>query len=186
MRDKRTFIAFPVPETVTDRLKAIQKMLAPVSEGVKWVRPDLMHMTIKFLGETPDYMMENIRSSFLSMAEGMEPFRAKFSKLGQFPREGEARVLLADIQNIPAAVFCLSDELNTTFVSMGFDDSGKRFSPHITIGRIKHKPHEDLIRQYYEIELPPEEFEIDRIIWYESCHKNGKLMYLPLEEKNLN
>ncbi|MBW6458534.1 MAG: RNA 2',3'-cyclic phosphodiesterase [FCB group bacterium] len=186
MTSKRTFIAFPLPETVTARMKRIQKMLDPVSDGVKWVRPELMHITIKFLGDTPDYMLENIRKEFLNICTESRSFEAQFKKLGQFPREGDPRVLMAEIQGLPGHVFRLSDELNTTFVSLGFDDSGKRFSPHITIGRIKHKPHVDLIRQYYEIELPPEKFEIDRIIWYESCYKDGKLTYLPLEEILLN
>jgi len=186
MTSKRTFIAFPVPESVTDRMNAIQKMLGPVSEGIKWVHPELMHITIKFLGDTPDYMLDKIRKEFLSIAADVKAFEVELKKLGHFPRESDPRVLMAELQAVPGHIFRLSDELNTAMVSMGFDDSGKRFSPHITIGRIKQKPHEDLVRQYYEIELPREKFTIDRIIWYESCHRNSKLVYLPLEEKRLH
>lgn len=182
MSDKRTFIAIPLPKTVKDQLGKVQSLLASISEGIKWVDPSLMHITVKFLGDTPEWMLEDVRQEFIRIAGDIEAFELQLKDLGQFPKKGEPRVLWAGLQKIPAVVYKLSDELNTGFVSLGFDDTGKRFSPHITLGRIKHKLHEDLIPSFYDILIDEKVFPVDKIIWYESCHLDGKLQYIPLEE----
>lgn len=163
----------------------VQTQLESVSEGVKWTDPELLHITLKFLGDTPDWILEDVRNEFKRIVSNVEPFQLQLSDLGQFPREGEPRILWAGLQKSPHVVYQLSDEMNTGFIAMGFDDTGKRFAPHITLGRIKHKVHEDLLSTFYDITLEPEVFEIDRIIWYESCYRQGKLAYLPLEEYKL-
>ncbi|MDZ7797218.1 MAG: hypothetical protein U5N56_09350 [Candidatus Marinimicrobia bacterium] len=50
---------------------------------------------------------------------------------------------------------------------------------------MKRKLHEDFLHEYYQLELKQEYFDVDRIIWYESCHCDGKLTYVPLEEQKL-
>ncbi|MDD4961459.1 MAG: RNA 2',3'-cyclic phosphodiesterase [Candidatus Marinimicrobia bacterium] len=183
---KRTFIGIPLPEHIRETLENIHKKLEPLSRGVAWVRPELMHITLKFLGETPERMMENVREVFLNSTRNFRSLKLKLKDTGCFPREGEPRVLWAGLLQIPGELYRLSDELNTVYVSMGFDDSGKRFSPHITLARIKQKPDPQLLSDFLERPLPAEEFWVDRIIWYESCHRNGKLQYLPLEECKLD
>ncbi|MDD3094753.1 MAG: RNA 2',3'-cyclic phosphodiesterase [bacterium] len=182
---KRTFIGIPLPEVLRDRLDAIRRELMPISKGLVWVRPELMHITIKFLGETPERMMDSVREVFLSSTRNFRSLKLKLHETGYFPLVGEPRVLWAGLQNIPGEFYRLSDELNTAYVSLGFDDSGKRFSPHITLARIKHKPDPQLVSRFLEQDIQAEEFFADRIIWYESVHKNGKLTYLPLEESKL-
>ncbi|MEA2076587.1 MAG: RNA 2',3'-cyclic phosphodiesterase [Candidatus Marinimicrobia bacterium] len=182
MADKRTFIAIALPDTVKEQLGKIQSLLEPVSDGIKWIDPKLMHITLKFLGDTPEWLLDNVRSEFKRIVSNIKPFQLQLKGLGQFPKEGEPRILWAGMQKNPYIVYKLSDELNTAFIAMDFDDTGKRFSPHITLGRVKHKLHDDLISSYYDINLEENVFTIDKIIWYESCHRHGKLAYLPLEE----
>ena len=181
MADKRTFIAIPLTEDVIGHLERVSTLLEPVSDGVKWVDPSLMHITLKFLGDTPEWMLEDVKQEFLRVMTGVAPFELQLKQLGQFPKEGDPRVFWAGLQKIPSIVYRLSDELNTGFISLGFDDTGKRFAPHITLGRAKQKLNDDLIPKFYDIELEPLVFPVDRIIWYESCYQHGKLTYIPLE-----
>lgn len=183
--DKRTFIAIPLPEEIREELAGIQRELSSCSEGIAWLRPELMHITLKFLGDTPERLLETVGKHFLESCKNEAPFRLKLHQTGYFPREGEPRVLWAGLQNIPGRLYRLSDELNTVYVSMGFDDTGKRFSPHITLGRVKRKTHPDFAERFLSFHVEEKDFIADRIIWYESCHKNGKLTYLPLEEYKL-
>ncbi len=185
MAEKRTFIAITLPDAVKKQLAKVQALLGPVSEGIKWVDPELMHITLKFLGDTPEWLMDNVGGEFKRIVSNIQPFQLQLNKLGQFPKEGEPRVLWAGIQKNPPIVYKLSDEFNTAFFAMGFDDTGKRFSPHITLGKVKHKLHEDLISSYYDINLDEDIFNVNKIIWYESLHRHGKLEYLPLEELDL-
>lgn len=182
MTDKRTFIAIPLPTEMKNYLKRVPDLLEPVSDGVKWVDPSLMHITLKFLGDTPERMLEDVRKEFIRVASEVEAFDLQLKTLGQFPKTGDPRVLWAGLQKIPPVVYRLSDEFNTAYMALGFDDTGKRFSPHITLGRVKHKLHEDLIPSYYDIELEPRTFTVDRLIWFESTHRQGSLKYVPLEE----
>lgn len=182
---KRTFIGIPLPEQIRESLDAVRKDLEPLSRGITWVRPELMHITLKFLGETPERMMHSVREVFMNSSCNYPALKLKLRNTGYFPREGEPRVLWAGLQQIPGELYRLSDELNIAYVSMGFEDSGKRFSPHITLARIKQKPDPQLLNDFLEHPLLAEEFWVDRIIWYESCHRNGKLCYLPLEESRL-
>ncbi len=186
MADLRTFIAIALPDPIKEQLEKVQSLLEPVSDGIKWMDPDLLHITLKFLGDTPDWMLENVRNEFKRIVSDIKPFQLQLNGLGQFPKEGEPRILWAGMQKTPPIVYKLSDELNTAFFAMGFDDTGKRFSPHITLGRVKHKLHEDLITSFYDVILEETIFTVEKIIWYESSHRHGKLEYLPLEEFKLN
>jgi len=185
MADKRTFIAIPLPDAIKEHLKRVQTLLEPVSESIKWTDPELLHITLKFLGDTPDWLLDDVKAEFRRIVAHVEPFQLQLNELGQFPKEGDPRILWAGLQRSPSKVYRLSDELNTGFIAMGFDDTGKRFLPHITLGRIKHKIHEEFLPLYYDIKLEPEIFQVNRIIWYESCYRQGKLTYLQLEEFNL-
>lgn len=186
MSEKRTFIAIPLPKEIKTYLGRVKTLLDPISDGVKWVDPSLMHITLKFLGSTPDWMLEDVKKEFIRIASDVSAFDIQLKKLGQFPKEGEPRVLWAGLQKIPPVVYRLSDEFNTGYLALGFDDTGKRFSPHITLGRVKHKIHENLISSFYDIELEPLSFKVDRLVWFESTHRQGKLKYVLLEECSLS
>jgi RNA 2',3'-cyclic 3'-phosphodiesterase len=185
MKIHRTFIALPLPEQIITELKVLQQYMSGYDDGISWVRPELMHITLKFLGETPDRMLEKIRRAFTQSCREYAPFRLTLDQTGVFPREGDPRVLWVGLHNIPGSLYRLSDELNAIFVSMGFDDSGKRFSPHITLGRVKRKTQPGMMQRFLSAEPDRKEFISERIIWYDSCHKNGKLTYIPLEECQL-
>ena len=186
MTEKRTFIAIPLPDNVKLHLKRVQDLLEPLSDGVKWVDHYNMHITLKFLGETPEWMLEDVKNEFFRIASDVRPFKMTLSRLGQFPREGDPRILWAGVQKVPPVVYRLSDEFNTGFMALGFDDSGKKFKPHITLGRVKHKIHEDFIPSFYDIELEPLVFDVKQLVWYESTHRHGELKYVPLEEYTLS
>ncbi|MDZ7821752.1 MAG: RNA 2',3'-cyclic phosphodiesterase [Candidatus Marinimicrobia bacterium] len=129
MKQKRTFIAIPLPQHIRDILHEVQCLLEPVSQGIKWVDTERMHITLKFLGSTPERLLEDVGKEFLEITEGVSPFKLQLGSLGHFPRQGDPRVLWAGMQKIPGRMYRLSDELNTAYISRGFDDTGKRFSP---------------------------------------------------------
>jgi 2'-5' RNA ligase len=185
MTDKRTFIAIPLPDEIKTYLARVKDLLEPVSDGVKWVDPVNMHITLKFLGDTPEWLLDDVKNEFFRIASDVRPFHMQLKHLGQFPREGDPRILWAGLQKVPPVVYRLSDEFNTGFLALGFDDTGKRFKPHITLGRVKQKLHEDLVPSFYDIEMEPIVFDVKKLVWFESTHRHGHLKYVPLEEYSL-
>ncbi len=182
MSDKRLFIALPLPKDIKEKLAGVQQLLEPISEGVKWVEEDNLHITLKFLGETPERMMDEVIDEFDRICENIEPFELQIKDLGQFPKDGDPKILWAGLQKVPPVVYRLSDEFNTGYLSMGFDNSGKKFAPHISLARTKSKLHEELIPSYYDIQLEASVFKVDKIVLYESTHKRGALKYTPVKE----
>ena len=185
MSEIRTFIAIPLPEKVKKELGRVKELLDPFSDGVKWTDEDNLHITMKFLGETPDWMMEDVKKEFKRICSGIDSFEIQLQQLGQFPKEGDPRILWAGLQKIPPVVYGLSDEFNAGYMALGFDDSGKKFAPHITLARVKRRIHEDLIPSFYDIQIESLVFKIDKIVLYESTHKRGALKYVPIEEYSL-
>ncbi|MFA6618244.1 MAG: RNA 2',3'-cyclic phosphodiesterase [Candidatus Neomarinimicrobiota bacterium] len=184
MSEKRIFIAIPLPEKVKEELGRVRELLDPLSEGIKWTDIENLHITLKFLGETPEWVMDDVRQEFKRICSGLKSFQLQLSDLTQFPKTGDPRILLAGLQKVPALVYKLSDELNTGFLSMGYDDTGKKFLPHITLGRVKQKIHEDFLPAFYDIPLEDIVFTVDKIVLYESKYQRD-LKYLTIEECKL-
>lgn len=180
MSDKTTFIAIPLPEEVKKQLGRVKELLNPLSEGIKWTDIENLHITLKFLGETPEWIVDDAKKEFKRICDGVEPFQIQLNALGQFPHDGDPRVLWASLQKVPPVVYKLSDEFNTGFLSMGFDNSGKKFSPHITLGRVKYKFNEDVIPAFYDIQLEQIIFNVDKIVLFETTHHKGAQKYAPL------
>jgi len=180
MENRRTFVAAGLPEDVKKYLVGVQTEMSSVDQGIKWVRPELMHVTLKFLGKTPERIFPEIEKELEQIMDGREAMSLELSGVGRFPRQGYPKVLWAGMNKIPKEMYALSDELNTAFLSMGFDDTGKRFLPHITLGRVKSKIDEDFLAQFHQLNIFSMKFNIDRIIWYESIHRNGILTYDPI------
>ncbi|MDZ7797219.1 MAG: RNA 2',3'-cyclic phosphodiesterase [Candidatus Marinimicrobia bacterium] len=114
MKNKRTFIAIPLPPHIRDILQGVQKILDPVSQGIKWVDPELMHITLKFLGSTPERLLEDVRKEFLEITAPVSPFRLQLSSLGHFPRKADpafsgrdCRRSRTDIPFIGRTEYCL-------------------------------------------------------------------------------
>lgn len=182
MKDHRTFIAMPLPEEIYQVLGKIKRELNEIDTGIRWVAPEQMHITLKFLGETPERMFPQIREEIIDITKNTPKMSFELANVGRFPIEGYPKTIWAGLgANTPKAVHALSYAFNSTFISYGFDDSGKRFSPHITLGRVKGKIEEDFLAQFHEVIIPALKFEIDQIIWYESIRHHGILRYEPIE-----
>src|SRR5450759_970790 len=91
----RTFIAIELPQAILDQLSEIQARLKSALPGsaVRWVKPDGVHLTLKFLGQIPDDQIELIASSLKAGVAGHQPFTVEVSGAGCFPTVQRPRVI---------------------------------------------------------------------------------------------
>src|SRR5947209_7943712 len=88
----RTFLALPLPEAVTGPLSALRRAVGE-ENGLKWVRQDLLHITVRFLGDLTAEELRTVGDAALEASSRVPPFALRLSHLGAFPHERAPRVL---------------------------------------------------------------------------------------------
>lgn len=133
----RTFIAVPLSEDITRKLSEVQVRLGRQIDRVKWVPPENLHITLKFLGNVPQGMLGEIGRAMISAASGMRPFRVTLRGIGGFYQGNSLRVIWAGIQEGKGELAELWERLESALGTLGFKGDDRGFVPHVTLGRVK-------------------------------------------------
>lgn len=135
----RLFIAIPLPDVVVSYLRAIQENLrqqAP-ARTVRWVAPEGIHLTLKFLGDVPLTHAGDIEGALVEAARAHDGFALSIGGLGCFPNPNRPRVLWAGIEGERHALAALRDDVERQVAPLGYPTEDRPFSPHLTLGRIR-------------------------------------------------
>jgi RNA 2',3'-cyclic 3'-phosphodiesterase len=124
----RCFVAVELPESMRDEIRRIEDGLR--MPGLRLVRPDLCHVTLKFLGDVPSGEIEKI-SEALRLVK-VDPFDVKVGGMGAFPGKS-IRVVWLGLEGDFADLFRLVED---SLIPFGFEPERRKFSPHVTLGRV--------------------------------------------------
>jgi len=134
----RAFIAVELPEEARRRLfQAIELAGGQGLSGVRWVRPEGMHLTLKFLGEIAPSMVERVTEALQAACQGAGPFQLALSHVGAFPDLRMPRVLWVSLSGELEPLRELQGRIESAMQRLGFPAERRRFSPHITLGRVR-------------------------------------------------
>lgn len=137
----RLFIALDLTTEVRAALADLQddlrRRLPP--NAVRWTNPDGIHLTLKFLGDTPADQVAAIAQAMAAAAGGFAPFSFTVAGLGCFPNARRANVLWAGVPEVPKALAGLQRAADLQLTRLGYDKEPRRFSPHLTLGRINKR-----------------------------------------------
>jgi 2'-5' RNA ligase len=181
----RCFIAVDVDEDVKAAVVDLQEELAQAVNlrrgDVKWVAPEAMHLTLKFLGETPDDRIVNLCRAAERVAPRHERFNLSFRGVGHFGGQN-ARVLWIGIAEGQESLLALQADLESELDRAGWPREGRRFSAHLTLCRIKH-PQSG--RKLVEAIVPYTDFDagstpVDCLTVYQSELRPQGPLYTPL------
>lgn len=134
----RIFIAALLPEDIKILMYDYIRVLKPLCEGVRWEKREKLHVTLKFLGEVEESTTEKVSASIGRLAADCSPFDMDILQLGGFPNLRYPRVLfvgLSENEGLRELQHKIEEELET----LGFEKERRRFTPHVTIGRIKSR-----------------------------------------------
>ena len=137
MKTIRAFIAFHVPPDVKALLAQVQEQLAHPGLKVTWVRPEAMHLTLKFLGDTPEEQTPAIIAAMREAGAAVRPFTLHLIELGGFPNLNYPRVLWAGWKDESGMLNVLRENLEERLAALGITRDARAFTPHLTLGRVK-------------------------------------------------
>ena len=129
----RLFVALDFPDAVRQTLRELIARLKPACRGAKWVRPEAMHITLKFIGEVDANKLEPIRAALVSV-HSTEPVDVQFRGLGFFPNERRPRVLWCGMEASPNLAE-LATAVERAIVPLGIPAESRDFVPHLTLAR---------------------------------------------------
>lgn len=136
----RAFIAIELPDDVRDVLQKIIPLLhrADRERIVRWVRPEGIHLTLKFLGDTSEDRVEAIQQALRDATAGRQPFALRLGKIGAFSdrRSGTDRVIWMGLEGSVERLADLQQDVEAAMNTVGFIPEQRDFTPHLTLGRI--------------------------------------------------
>ena len=155
----RLFVALEIPAAVRDNLAALIKDLRGVAEQARdrrprWVRPENLHVTLKFIGEAPPAKLEAICSALAAVRSAL-PVESQFRGLGFFPNEKQARVFWAGIEASPNLA-ALAANIHGVFETLGMARERRPFAPHLTLARFEPPGLHEKLRTDMQVNLARE------------------------------
>jgi 2'-5' RNA ligase len=129
----RLFVALEIPSAVRESLAALLKSLRAVSPQTHWVRPENLHVTLKFIGEVPEAKFAALGGALVT-ALSDQPVTLAFRGLGFFPNEKHPRVFWAGIEASPN-LKTLAADIEKAAERLGVPREQRPFSPHLTLAR---------------------------------------------------
>jgi 2'-5' RNA ligase len=166
---RRTFIAIEIPATV--KLKELLKLLRVdmIKDKIRWVNPEILHITLSFIGDTTEEQVNYISEQLEKIGSGYSSMELHFKELGVFPNLRKPGVFWIGMER-NELLENLQGEIEVMLRNYGINRDDKKFSPHLTIARIKWIDDIDRLKYWlkkYEGETI-QKTKIGEVIYYES------------------
>ena len=128
----RLFVALDIEQSIRDRIRRFVDDGQRLAPNVRWVSPESLHVTLKFIGEKPDAIVASIQNSLREVSAS--PFQLAFRGAGFFPTEKSARVFWVRI-HADDGLGQLAMQVEKALVPLGIPTEKRAFSPHLTLAR---------------------------------------------------
>ena len=141
----RAFIAIELPEAILVEVGKIEERLKPQMppDCIRWVKPDSIHLTLKFLGQVPSDQIDLIMSSLRSAVATAHSFALEVKDAGCFPNVHRPRVVWVGVhEEAPGNQLLHVQRVVENAISpLGYPTESRAFSPHLTLGRLARDVH---------------------------------------------
>lgn len=186
----RTFIAIDLPAEIKSALGRTQAKLKESGADVKWVKPENIHLTLKFLGERDEKKVQAIASLLEDALKDKKSIQASISSFGGFPKIESPRVIWAGIEKGDIEIKQIAAVLEEAIAKAGIPKEDRAFSSHITIGRTRSSLNKDRLIQGLTkcaegLKNKNLEFNITKITLFKSTLTPAGPIYEAIKEINL-
>jgi 2'-5' RNA ligase len=138
MEPVRAFVAIELPEPVKIVLARLQRSLKEIKvASVKWVDPQGIHLTLKFLGNIDAAEIPELSRTLREAVEGIAPFHLELGEPGVFPHMRSPRVVWVGVRGETERLCALHNRVEQALLHHGFAAEKRAFSPHLTLGRVR-------------------------------------------------
>jgi 2'-5' RNA ligase len=146
----RLFFAVELSQEIQAGVRRIQQDLRQQTTGVRWVRPEGIHLTLRFLGEVAPERIEDIWSRVASGVQTIDPFTIGVRGCWGFPIAKKPRVIWIGIQDPNGSLKAMQAKVETGVVEFGFPREERGYNPHLTLGRLHPGKGQGMIAQAIE------------------------------------
>lgn len=133
----RTFIAVEIDSPVRKQAKEVIQRLSKTDSEIRWVEPEHMHLTLKFLGDVSLTETNRICKMAAEAAEKIEPFELEMAIVGAFPNLQRPRTIWLGTDDGTDEMVKLQEAVEQSMKEIGFRLESRRYQPHLTLGRVK-------------------------------------------------
>lgn len=179
----RVFAAVPVSDAVRELMRGVAEVLGRRDWPVKWVRPELAHLTLKFYGSVETERLPELSSRLARVAEGARLLRVRTTTVGAFPSERRPRVLWLGLAGEVDLLAGLATQVESASAGFGKPEN-RPFAPHVTLARLREgaQAPADFAAAAGALRLAPVAFTIDRLQLIHSVLGRGGPSYTPIGE----
>ncbi len=161
----RVFVAVELPDAVRNALHEGTNLLRQSNPAVRWVPPDNMHITLKFLGEITENRTARVREAVTAAAVRHPPFQVALGSVGAFPNLNRPRVVWIGVREGAEPLAALAADADSALEAEGFMREKRPFRAHLTVGRCR-KPAP--LAGASSAVVPNDVFLVDRVVVMES------------------
>jgi len=176
----RLFIAIELPEDIRQKVADLQRELKSVTTSARWVAPDSIHLTLKFLGETSEERIPEIDEALVGLT--WKPFPVTVRGIGFFPGNRSPRVFWAGME--ASTMEGLAQQIDTRMERLGFEKEKRAFRPHLTLARSRDSRIDNSLvaasEKYEQHEFGS--FTVDRFYLIQSNLKPSGAVYHKLKQ----
>jgi 2'-5' RNA ligase len=133
----RTFIAIELPPEIKEAMAGVQAELKKSDADVGWVRPEGVHLTLKFLGDVEEKKVAELGDALAERLKGETPFILQAKGIGTFPTPKAPRVVWLGVEGEVARLSALADKVESVCAGLKFPKEDRPFKAHLTLGRVK-------------------------------------------------
>jgi 2'-5' RNA ligase len=182
----RSFIAIELSSGAKEEVSRVLEELKKAKADVKWVKPNAVHLTLKFLGYVPEEKIPKIKECLEEVCRNFSPFDIALGGIGTFPFWTRPKVLWIGIGEGKEKVKSLAKEIEKVMTPEGFEKSSLGFKAHITAGRIKPPGKiKHLQKISNDIQIEQIASHIDKVILYKSDLTSEGAIHTPLAKIKL-
>ena len=165
----RTFLSVPVPSEVGSKKNMLYSTLETVDGDINWIKNFQLHLTLKFLGHTPESSIDNVIEHIEKITPNIKPFGLKIEKTGCFPVPTRPRTLWLGVKGTLEPLFAMVESIEAVLEPLGFPRAARDFSPHITLARIKYpQKYTPNVNPFLKSSYDPIDFPVDRVQYFSS------------------
>ena len=179
----RVFIAIGLPKEIKEKIAELEEGFTKYDLAFKWVKPENLHLTLKFLGNIDEEQIIKIKEAIAGVSGKFTSFEVNFDNFGFFPNGRKPRVFF--ISAAPEELLkSIAAELEEELETLGFEKES-RFKSHITLARIKNPKNINLLKAKIKDTRIDKKFPINEITLYKSTLTKEGPVYEELTRSSL-
>ena len=179
----RTFIAIKIPESYRQPIGELLNEFKATGAAVRWVKPESIHITLKFLGNIKEELVDEIAMKISESVGNRSSFELQAKGCGAFPSIKSPRVVWLGIHGQVDFLGELQSDLEKRLVPLGFAPENRPFKAHLTLGRLKGNRGKakliSMLREKRDFMLDP--FQVKEVVLYRSDLKPTGAEYTALK-----